>query len=160
MKLNYCPECKAILTKQNNTDYLCANGHNLWDNPRAAVTAIILKDGQVLCAKRGVNPSKGKYDLPGGFLNYGERAEDGIKREITEETGLKIDQLELIESYTHNYDEHTSVCDLLFLIHKWHGNMQAQDDVETLHWMSASIIDSPDFAWDYPGLTTKLGELL
>jgi mutator protein MutT len=160
MKLIFCSECKADLNKLNDTDYICANGHKAWDNPKAAVTAILTKDGQVLCAKRGVEPSKGKYDFPGGFLNRSERAIDAIKREILEETGLEIIEPELIDSYTHDYDSTTSVSDLIFLVRDWQGEMIAQDDVAELKWSSVSIIDSSDFAWSYPELSAKLRKIL
>lgn len=160
MIYKYCPECKAELDRKDNTDYICANGHQLWNNPKAAVTAILHKDGQLLCSKRGVEPHKDKYDLPGGFVNYGERAIDAIKRELLEETGLELKDAKLIDSYTHQYLEHTSVCDLIFLVNEWGGDMSAQDDVAELKWLPVSVIDQSDFAWHYPGLTAKLDKIL
>jgi bifunctional NMN adenylyltransferase/nudix hydrolase len=52
--------------------------------------AVVFQDGHVLLIKRGANPGKGLYALPGGFLNQNERILDGVIRELREETKLKV----------------------------------------------------------------------
>ncbi len=61
-----------------------------YHNPRPTVSAIIAKDGKVLLCKRATGPCKGKWDLPGGFLEEGESAEEGLRREMREELGVEI----------------------------------------------------------------------
>ena len=51
-------------------------------SPSITVDGIIMKDNKIILIKRGNDPFKGKYALPGGFVDYGERVEDAIIREI------------------------------------------------------------------------------
>lgn len=59
-------------------------------HPRVGVGALVLKDGAVLLVKRGVNPGKGLWALPGGNLQLGETLQQAAEREIMEETGIEI----------------------------------------------------------------------
>ncbi|MBL7160446.1 MAG: NUDIX hydrolase [Candidatus Aenigmarchaeota archaeon] len=69
---------------------------------RHASDAIIVKDGKVLMVKasRGILP--GTWDLPGGFINYGESPEESLIREVKEEIGLKVQPQKLFWMGTEN----------------------------------------------------------
>lgn len=58
--------------------------------PRVGVGAITIKDGKVLLVKRGIEPSKGLWAIPGGTLKLGETLQECAAREIFEETGVTI----------------------------------------------------------------------
>lgn len=58
--------------------------------PRVGVGAITVKDGKVLLVKRGIEPSKGLWAIPGGTLKLGETLQECAAREIFEETGITI----------------------------------------------------------------------
>ena len=60
------------------------------DSPRVGVGAIVIKDGRVLLVKRGIEPSKGLWAIPGGSVELGETLQKAAEREIMEETGLVI----------------------------------------------------------------------
>ena len=62
--------------------------------PILGVGAILLRRGRVLLVQRGRAPLKGYWSLPGGALELGERLEDGVRREVLEETGLTVKPLE------------------------------------------------------------------
>jgi ADP-ribose pyrophosphatase YjhB (NUDIX family) len=159
MKPQFCPYCAAPLKSKTDTQYICKSGHDYWNNPKAASTVILIKDDQALFSQRGIQPNKGKYDFPGGFLEYGESALDATKRELQEETGLIAEELVLIDSSIQDYVPYTTVCDLIYICRSWSGTMQAADDVASLEWKPFDFIDSPQFAWKYPGLVTKLEQL-
>jgi len=156
MNLNFCPECAAPLRKDSDSEYTCRNGHKYWNNPRATVGIFLIKDGQVLFAKRGEEPHKGKYDIIGGFMNFGEDAHDAARRELQEETGLTVNSLELLDIVTHLYSQDLSLCAVLYASRDWSGTPVPQDDVAALEWHSPELINSPDFAWRLPGLAQKL----
>ena len=61
------------------------------NRPIPAVAAIIIKNGSLLLIKRGVEPSLGKWSVPGGSIEWGESLKDALKREVREETGLDIE---------------------------------------------------------------------
>lgn len=60
------------------------------------VGAVVFRGDEVLLVKRGKAPFKGKWSIPGGGLNHGERIEDAVHREVREETGLTIRLVGLI----------------------------------------------------------------
>jgi len=70
--------------------------------PIAGVGAVVL-DGRhrVLLVRRGQEPLKGEWSLPGGALELGERLEDGIRREVLEETGLDVEPIEIVAVFDH-----------------------------------------------------------
>jgi ADP-ribose pyrophosphatase len=60
------------------------------DQPVVGVGAVVIKDGKVLLVKRGIEPNKGMWAIPGGSLKLGETLQEGAEREILEETGITI----------------------------------------------------------------------
>lgn len=157
MTITYCIECAAPLTKETDTKYTCPNGHFYWNNPHAAATIIVLHGNQFLASERGIEPNKGKYDFPGGFIEYGEEPVAAVRRELQEETGLTLEaEPVLLSCSVQPYQEGTSVVDLIYVTHNWSGEPKPQDDVSNLAWKPISFIDSDQFAWRYPGLTEKL----
>lgn len=67
--------------------------------PIVGVGAIIIHDNQVLLIQRGQEPLKGEWSLPGGALELGETLEQGIRREVLEETGLEIEPVKIVEVF-------------------------------------------------------------
>jgi len=162
MKLNYCPECAAPLTKLNQTDYRCANGHGYHNNPHAACSIIFINDrGEVLFSKRAHNPQQGKYDFPGGFLNHDEDPYQAAVREVQEELGvtLKQEDLRLIDSSLNQYDENDTAADFAFVCLRWEGAMRPADDVAAVEWKPIEFLHSSEFAWPYPYLYDKLKKI-
>ena len=156
MILNYCPACAKPLRKLSDTEYGCENKHSFWNNPRATVAIVVLQGDQILVSKRGREPAKGKYDLPGGFLEYGEDVFAAAVREMTEETTLQIaiDALQPLTAYTGFYFENESVCDIVLLATAWSGTPLAQDDSAALAWKPLSFLSSPEFDPPYHDLAT------
>ena len=114
MKLRYCTECASPLTQRDATEYVCANGHEYWNEPHGSVCVAVLRDGQVLLARRGVEPRKGKYVLPGGFVDFDETPYEAARREMREETGLRCPELDLLEVHTIHYRENEASLSIVF----------------------------------------------
>ena len=77
----------------------CPNcGHTHWNNPTPVLAAIVEYRGQVLLARNAAWPGK-MFALITGFMEAGETPEEGIAREVLEETSLKVDALKLIGVY-------------------------------------------------------------
>lgn len=67
-------------------------------NPLVGIGAVVVDDhGRVLLIKRGTEPMKGHWSLPGGLLELGETLTDGVKREVFEETGLFVEPEAIVE---------------------------------------------------------------
>ena len=89
----YCPECGSSHFEINNEkSKKCADcGFVYYFNPSAATVALILNEkNELLVCRRAKEPAKGTLDLPGGFIDMNETGEEGVAREVLEETGLKV----------------------------------------------------------------------
>jgi NAD+ diphosphatase len=161
MKYRFCPNCghEDSLVLETVTKSECDNCHEqFWNNPRATVAIIFVKDSQLLFSKRKIEPNAGKYDFPGGFLEYGEDPYAACVREIQEETTVTIkpEDLHLLSAYTEEYLPEIAVTDLIFVIVQWEGQFVATDDSAALEWKPMSFIQEPDFVPFYDGLEAKL----
>ena len=76
--------------------------------PVPAVAAVMVRDGKLLLIKRGVEPSKGKWSVPGGRVEWGETLIEAVKREVREETGLEIEVGEVAGVYDLRIERRTS----------------------------------------------------
>ena len=74
-----------------------------YTNPNMVVGCIIIKDGKILLAKRGIEPRLGYWNLPCGFLENDETIQQGAKREVYEETGaiVELDNLHTVYNLPH-----------------------------------------------------------
>ena len=122
----------------------------LYFNAIAATVALIMnKQGELLVARRSKEPAKGTLDLPGGFADSMETAEEGVAREVAEETGLKVIATRYLFSLPNIYvysgfEEHT--LDLFFLCEVEDDTLPtANDDVEELMWIKLQDIDDSLF---------------
>jgi len=69
------------------------------DQPLVGVGGVVIDDGRTLLIRRASPPLQGEWSIPGGLLEVGETLEQGVVRELSEETGLKVRALELIEVF-------------------------------------------------------------
>jgi NAD+ diphosphatase len=105
--LRYCPKCGSAALRRVGAKLLrCgACGFELYMNPAAAVAGVIRDEqGRVVVLVRGEEPGKGRWDLPGGFVDPGETAEDALQREVREEIGLEVTALRYLGSWPNVYE--------------------------------------------------------
>lgn len=69
------------------------------ETPLVGVGAVIVRDGKILLVRRAFEPGAGKWSVPGGLVELGEKLSEACEREAEEETGLKIKTLELINVF-------------------------------------------------------------
>jgi len=96
------------------------------------VQGLLVRDGKVLIGRRKIDPRKGFWDLPGGFLEEGESPLDGLRREFLEETGLEVEPVEWVGAFVDPYDS-AYVLGLTWIV-RGEGEPVAADDVEELAW--------------------------
>lgn len=151
-KFKYCPKCGSKHFDINNEkSKKCDNcGFVYYMNPSAATAAFILNSrGELLVERRGKEPAKGMLDLPGGFIDNDETAEEGIAREIREETGLCVTASEYLFSLPNIYmysgmEIHT--LDMFFRCSVEEDCApQAADDAAECFWVPLSDIHTEQF---------------
>ncbi len=110
------------------------------DRPILGVGAIVIDESRVLLVERGSEPHKGLWSLPGGVLELGERVTEGIAREVLEETGLRVEPLELAEIYERiipgaggRPEYHYVLID--YLCRVTGGRLRAADDASRALWV-------------------------
>jgi ADP-ribose pyrophosphatase YjhB (NUDIX family) len=112
----FCPACgrpveARVLEEDHRPRLVCPEGHVTWRNPRIVVGTLPLRDGRVFLARRGIEPSAGRWAYPGGFLELGEAAQEGARRETEEETRLLVEIGRLIGAYSR---PHAGVVTLIY----------------------------------------------
>ena len=105
---NYCPKCGSnefIKIPDNDRAKRCGKcSFTFYFNSSAAVAALIYDDeNRLMLTQRAVEPFKGKFDLPGGFVDPLESVENAISREIKEELGIEVVELKYLGSFPNEY---------------------------------------------------------
>ena len=110
---SFCPVCGAGLARPVGpvgvpSLLACRScGFEFWQNSKPAVAAVIVEKGSggpcVLLTRRGIDPFKGWWDLPGGFLDNGEQPLDGLARELREELGVTAGNPRLVGADVDEY---------------------------------------------------------
>jgi 8-oxo-dGTP diphosphatase len=112
--------------------------------PLVGVGAVVVHEGRVLLVRRGSEPLKGHWTLPGGVLEVGETLVEGVVREVREETGLLVEPLELVELLERIHHErihreagrvryHYVIAD--YLCRVTGGELCAASDADAVRWV-------------------------
>ena len=119
------------------------------DQPVVGIGAVIIKDGKIALIKRGNEPARGKWTIPGGLVELGESPEQAVIRETKEETGLDIDKPSLMDVVSNvNLDEngkikyHYVIID--YLVHVKSGAAEAASDALELRWVPFDEVEGYD----------------
>lgn len=100
----YCPLCAGDLTErviETKKRLTCSNcGFVHYQNPKVAVVVVVVKDGKLLLDKRDIEPQRGEWSFPSGYVDIGETVEEAAVREASEETGLGVRLDRLVGVYS------------------------------------------------------------
>lgn len=149
---SHCPKCGSRNFNINDEkSKRCGScGFVYYFNPLAATVGVIANEkNEILVAVRAKEPAKGTLDLPGGFCDSYESAEEGVAREVKEETGLSVESTKYLFSIPNIYiysgmELHTM--DMFFLCRVSDStSLKADDDVAGLKWVAIEELDSNEF---------------
>ena len=130
----YIPRCPkstlmrgaaAWIVNRPRADFLkLTSSREYPERPVVGVGGVIIENGRALLIRRGSEPLRGEWSIPGGTLELGESLQEGVARELREETGLDVRVLELIEVFDRIFpDERSQVSSqkrsLAFISSSW-----------------------------------------
>jgi 8-oxo-dGTP diphosphatase len=119
-----------------------------YNSPKLTTDGAIIKDSKILLVKRKNEPFKGKWALPGGFVEYGEKVEDAVIREVKEETGLVTKIKEFIGIYSDpNRDPRGHTVTIVFLLEIIDGKLNAKDDADDVKFFNLNKL--PNLSFDH-----------
>jgi 8-oxo-dGTP diphosphatase len=139
----YCPDCGARLDAPDEPaiSQTCAQcGAVHYRNAKPCAGAVVVRDGRVLLGRRAVEPARGCWDIPGGFLEPWEHPADCAVREVAEETGLQVRLTRLLSVVMDTYQDSVYTLNLYYLAEVVGGDERAADDLAELRWFSPDAI--------------------
>ena len=143
----YCPGCGRRIQPASTPNPLhCTRcGFTLYRNVAAAVCALISSNGKLLATVRRNPPAAGSLDLPGGFVDPNESAEQALARELEEELGLKVTRCSYFASHPNLYPclgITYRTLDLAFICEvDSYRTIHCADDVTDIRWIDPSSSD-------------------
>jgi 8-oxo-dGTP diphosphatase len=133
----YCSTCGAkTSTRQvgNQTLSECvACDRIFFRNPKVVVTALIENQGRVLLALRDIEPGRGLWGMPGGFVDWDEHPAEAMVRECREEVGMRVEPVELL-AVQHVQHEDDGIVILHYRARHVGGEPVAADEVQQVGW--------------------------
>ena len=140
-----CPRCDFV-------DY---------ENAKPCVGVLVVDAGRVLLVERGIEPFKGYWDIPGGFLDSDEHPADAAKREMLEETGLLVEPVEVLDFWVDAYgDEEFTALNICYVARVVGGEAKAGSDAIRIEWFPLDALPPKiAFNWERAALE-KLRERL
>jgi NAD+ diphosphatase len=143
----WCPRCRTELRGNDSRVECPACGFVRYAGSSATAGALVVDDGgRVLLARRAAEPFRGRWDIPGGFLEEGEHPLDGLRRELREETGLEVEPLEFLGAWMDRYGGDSTAeatLNLYWTARVVSGEAQAADDVDALRWFAPDDLPGP-----------------
>jgi ADP-ribose pyrophosphatase YjhB (NUDIX family) len=115
------------------------------DRPIVGVGGVVIRNNSVLLIRRGSEPLKGEWSIPGGVIELGEELAEGVQRELREETGLDVEPLEIVATFdriTRNgklVRYHYVIVDYVCRLRG--GKLKAASDVVDARWVSREAIE-------------------
>ncbi|MBN1218704.1 MAG: NUDIX hydrolase [Anaerolineae bacterium] len=128
----YCPRCRTEMVDREafgRVRRVCpACNFIQFIDPKVGASVLAERDGQVLLVKRKMDPARGSWCLPGGFMEMSETPQESAARECREETGLEVEITRLIDVYYYQ-DYRGSGVSIIYKGHVVGGALQPGDDV-------------------------------
>ena len=161
LSIKFCPYCGYKLVRKmlegRERLYCSRCGKIYYENP-TPVVAVIARDneGKILLIKRNIEPRRGEWALPSGFMELEESPIEASLRELAEETGLKGRSKKLIGVYPNNSEIHGYLVTIIYEVEILGGKLCAGDDAEEAEFFAVNQI--PPLA--FQSHREALGEVL
>lgn len=158
--IRFCPLCGGALGRERlppdrQEHAVCTRCRFVFYlNPKLVAATVPEQDGRILLTRRTINPAKGKWTFPGGFVDFGERTTDAAVRETLEETGLSVSVTGLLGVYS--YTEAPVIVVYRALVTG--GTLTTCEENDAVEWVKP--VDIPWSELAFPSTRDALSELL
>jgi ADP-ribose pyrophosphatase YjhB (NUDIX family) len=147
----HCPKCGSpeISVAQGKAE--CPGcGFDAYASSNPTASAVCLgDDGRIMLARRGIDPAKGKWDFPGGFLEENEHPLDCLRRELEEEAGVEVEPLDFLGVWLDAYGPSTTTLNLYWTARIVEGKPEPADDVAAFEWFDPAEIGDDMLAFPH-----------
>ena len=154
MPYTFCPHCGARLENgliDGRTRPACkACGFVDYENAKPCVGALVVDQGKVLLVERAVEPFKGYWDIPGGFLDSAEHPAEAVRREMKEETGLEVEPRAVLDFWIDDYgDEGYRTLNICYVAQVTGGDPRPGSDAVRMEWFALDALpENIAFNWE------------
>ncbi len=158
--IRFCPLCGGVLRREavppdQREEAVCSQCRFIFYlNPKVVAGTIPERDGRILLTRRSINPGRGLWTFPGGFVDFGETTTDAAVRETFEETGLKVDLTGLLNVYS--YPDAPVI--IVYRAQVLGGVLTLCSENDLLEWLAPAEIPWPALA--FPSTREALREYL
>lgn len=143
MEYRFCPKCGTELVETGSQRMRCPScPFHHFPKVATCVVAVVYDQDRVLLDKRAHEPGKGLWALPGGYLEPKESPEEGVERELAEETGLQV-KVEKLLSIING----TKTCTLFYLARTSGGRLDPSSESLDVNWFRSSSIPWAEIAF-------------
>ncbi len=149
MKPRFCADC-GLPVQPHSEWFACENGHRTFMNSKPTAGGLVHQDGKLLLVRRAIDPWRGYWDIPGGFLKNGEPPQDGALREVEEETGFSCAIDRLLGVYLDTYyadDPDFHIMNFYFVMHPTGGSARLDHESDAVDWFPIDAL--PDIAFEH-----------
>jgi ADP-ribose pyrophosphatase YjhB (NUDIX family) len=136
LQFKFCPFCgdNNIELNIEQSRYQCLNCHNVhYINSKPSVCAVIVQSNRILLVS-GSSEKNSLWDFPGGFLKYGEKPEDGLRRELLEELGVEVEVGKLLAAKIDTYSSESDFSLNLFYTTKLKSEIREGEEIKQAKW--------------------------
>ena len=150
----FCPRCSAEVSRDDPAKVECRScGFVAYGGSKPTASAAVVDgEGRVLLSRRGAEPKKDLWDLPGGFLEEGEHPLDCLRRELREEAGVEVEPGDFLGLWVDWYGEDessTATLNLYWTARIVSGTPEASDDVAEFRWLDPAQVARDELAFPH-----------
>lgn len=130
------------------------------EQPLVGIGAVLISEGKILLEKRGNEPGRGQWSIPGGLVELGESTEQTLVREVKEETGLEVESAGLIDVVGNAVRDEAGKIKYHFVIIDYltkikGGTLKAGTDAEELKWVDLAEVERLDLTRTFREFFTR-----
>lgn len=148
-EIAYCPRCAAGLVTRPIGDKdrrVCPSCDYIYfTDPKVGVGVLVVSGGRILLVRRTMNPEKGKWSIPAGYLDRGEDPKATAVREALEETNLKVAITGLVDVYHNPPSQGGASVFILYRAELLGGEPRAGDDADAIGFFA--LDELPELAF-------------